>query len=431
MALGGGSFLTTNKILNGSYFNFISVTKANANLSDRGVATMPLELNWGATGVIEVTSGDFQKDCMKIFGYPYTADEMKGLRDLFLNIRTLYAYRLNGAGNKASNDYATAKYSGIRGNDIKIQIQANVDNPDNYDVVTYIDTTKVDAQTVSSASELVDNDYVVFDKEASLSITASTPLTGGTNSTVDGSAHSGYLTAIEPYGFNAMGVETSDATTKTLYASFVKRMREEVGSKFQLVLHNKPADYEGTVNVKNTCVEGDEKLVYWVTGIVAGTNVNKSALNKIYDGEFTVNATYTQKQLENAIQNGEFTLHQVNNDIRVLADINSMVTVTSEKGDVFKSNQTIRVCDQIANDIAVLFNTRYLGVVPNDNAGRTSLWADIVKHHQQLQTLRAIQDFAPDDVIVVEGDTKDSVLVTDTINVVNAMGKLYMNVYVA
>ena len=82
MALGGGTFLTQNKVLPGSYINFISVDKASASLSDRGVATMPLECNWGKDGaVFEVTNADFQKNSMKIFGYDYTADEMKGLID--------------------------------------------------------------------------------------------------------------------------------------------------------------------------------------------------------------------------------------------------------------------------------------------------------------------------------------------------------------
>lgn len=429
MALGGGTFLTQNKILAGTYVNFISVNKASANLSDRGVATMPLELNWGANGVIEVTQEDFQKESMKIFGYPYTADELKGLRDLFMNIRTLYVYRLNGAGVKASNVYATAKHAGTRGNDIMVAVQTNVDNAEMKDVLTYIDGVVVDTQTVANSSALKSNDYVDF-KESALAISAGTPLTGGTNSAVNGASHQAYLDAIESYTFNAMGVDVSDNTTKNLYVSYVKRMREDVGAKFQLVLHDKPADYEGVVNVKNTTTESDTALVYWVTGVVAGTNVNKSALNKKYDGEYTVNVAYTQKQLENAILAGEFTFHNVNGDVRVLADINSMVTTTSEKGDVFKSNQTIRVCDQIANDIAVLFNTRYLGVVPNDASGRVTLWNDIVKHHEQLQTIRAIQDFKPEDVVVQQGDAKDSVLVTDNISIVNAMAKLYMNVYV-
>jgi len=42
MALGGGTFLVQNKVLPGSYINFISAARASAVLSDRGVATMPL-----------------------------------------------------------------------------------------------------------------------------------------------------------------------------------------------------------------------------------------------------------------------------------------------------------------------------------------------------------------------------------------------------
>jgi hypothetical protein len=114
-----------------------------------------------------------------------------------------------------------------------------------------------------------------------------------------------------------------------------------------------------------------------------------------------------------------------------LSDINSLVNTTLEKGDIFKENQTIRVIDQIANDIAVLFNTKYLGVVPNDNAGRISFWADIVQHHEQLQLIRAIEGFNGDNVMVEQGDEKRSVVVHDLITVVNAMAQLYMTVTVA
>ncbi|MDE6111624.1 MAG: phage tail protein, partial [Eubacterium sp.] len=128
---------------------------------------------------------------------------------------------------------------------------------------------------------------------------------------------------------------------------------------------------------------------------------------------------------------GEFTLHRVGNDVRVLEDVNSLVTVSDNKGEIFKDNQTIRVIDQIANDIAVLFNTKYLGVVPNDAAGRISLWSDIVKHHEQLQDIRAIEEFSDEDVTVAQGNSKKSVVVNDAVTVVNAMAKLYMTVTVS
>ena len=72
MALGGGSFTTQNKVLPGTYVNFVSLAKASATLSDRGIAAMPLELDWGVEGeVFTVTNTDFQKNSMKFFGYPY------------------------------------------------------------------------------------------------------------------------------------------------------------------------------------------------------------------------------------------------------------------------------------------------------------------------------------------------------------------------
>jgi hypothetical protein len=434
MALGGGTFSTQNKVLPGSYINFVSLAKASATLSDRGIATMPLELDWGVEGeIFEVTNADFQKNSMKIFGYDYTHDKMKGLRDLFKNITTLYAYRLNGGGVKASNTYAMAKYAGQRGNDIKIIIQANVDNAELFDVKTLIGTTVVDTQTVADATALAANDYVTFN-ETALEATAGIPLTGGTNAEVDGTAHQNYLDKIEVYSFNTMGVVTTENTIKSLYEAFCKRMRDEVGAKFQVILYNKPSDYEGVINLKNKVTDegaNEASLVYWVTGISAGCAVNKSNLNKKYDGEFAIDVNYTQTELIKAVQAGEFTLHKVDSDVRVLEDINSMVTVSDTKGDIFKDNQTIRVIDQIANDIAVLFNTKYLGVVPNDEAGRISLWADVVKHHEQLQDIRAIEDFEEDDVIVEQGDTKKAVVVTDAVQVVNAMAKLYMTVTIS
>lgn len=124
-------------------------------------------------------------------------------------------------------------------------------------------------------------------------------------------------------------------------------------------------------------------------------------------------------------------LHSVNGTVRVLEDINTLVTLTAEKGEIFQSNQTVRVCDQIANDVAVLFNTRYVGIVPNDASGRATLWNDIVKLIQQLETLRAVEDFDPDTVSVDIGDRKGSVLLTiDGLNIVNAMSQLYMSVII-
>lgn len=431
MALGGGKFISQNKKLPGTYINFASVQSASSSVGERGVAAMALETDWGNDGeIIEVTSENFVKNSSKIFGYEYTNEKLKGLRDLFKNIKKAYFYRLN-SGNKASNDLATARCSGTRGNDLKIVIQSNIDNEDLFDVFTLLDTKEVDKQTVEKASELQDNDYVIFKKDITLEVTASTPLTGGTNAeNVTGEAHQNFLNKLESYQVNALGCVATDKTTTNLYVQYIKRLRDEQGIKLQAVLFNNAANYEGIVNVKNTTVEDNSALVYWVTGVIAGCEINKSNTNKTYDGEYTVNADYTQAELETSIDNGEFTLHKVGNEIRVLVDINSLVDTTSEKGEEFKSNQTIRVLDQIASDTASVFNSKYLGKIANNEAGRTSLWTDIVKLFRDYQTIQAIENFSDEDISVEIGNDKKSISVATHVQVISTMEKLYMTVVV-
>lgn len=435
MALGGGNFLTQNKVLPGSYINFISAARASSNLSERGIVTMPLELDWGPDNeVFEVTGEQVKKESLAIFGYEYKADQMKYIRELFRNAVSGYFYRLNGGGKKAASDYGTARHSGMRGNDLRIVVAANVDKESMFDVTTYLGNVKVDVQTGASLAELEDNEYIIWKKDAALEATAGMPFTGGENGTVTGTAHQDYLDKIEEYSFHTMGCPVEDDVTKELYISFTKRMRDDVGAKFQTVVFNKAADYEGIINLKNKVTDEGYPayaLVYWVAGASAGCAVNKSNTNKRYDGEFTVFTTYKQSQLEAAMKAGEFTFHKVGNDVRVLSDIDSLTTFTDDKNDDFSFNQVVRVLDQIGNDIATLFNTKYIGKIQNDAAGRVAFWNDIVTYNKQLETLRAIENFASEDVVVEKGNDKKSVVVSNAVTPVCAMEKLYMTVVVS
>lgn len=437
MALGGGTFLTQNKILPGAYINFVSVAKASATLSDRGIATIPLDMDWGPENqVVTVELADFLKNSQKIFGYAYTAEKLKPMREIFKHAKTVYFFRLNASGVKAENTFATAKYPGTRGNDLRTVITENEKSELEsklYDVATFLGTVQVDLQTgIKAMADLKPNDYVDWITSASISLTASLPLKNGTNGTVEDAAYQTYLDKMEAYNFNAMGCPSNKSTIAELFAAFCKRMRDDVGKKFQVVCFRNLADYEGVVSVKNTIVgqTDDPALIPWATGVVAGTAVNKSATNMDYDGEYSVDTDYTQTELENGIREGSFMFHQVDEKVVVLEDINSFISITDEKSSDFSSNQTIRVLDQIANDIAVLFGKKYIGKVPNDASGRVSLWNDIVKHHMELQNIRAIENFNPDNVTVVQGDTKKAVVVTDYVTPVNAMAQLYMTVYV-
>lgn len=84
-------------------------------------------------------------------------------------------------------------------------------------------------------------------------------LSDGTNGTTSGESHQKYLDKIESFAYNAMGVVVEDEVTKRLYVSFVKRLRDEMGIKFQLVLYNyKEADHMGVISVKNKVLDDGE-----------------------------------------------------------------------------------------------------------------------------------------------------------------------------
>lgn len=437
MALGGGTFVTQNKRLPGSYINVISKSRASAAMSDRGIAAMPLAMDWGVEGaVFTVTNGEFQKDSLKLFGYPYTAPELAPMRDFFMGIKTAHLYRLNG-GVKAENTYCVAKYSGKRGNALKTVVEANENSTEAaplFDVTTIIDDVTVDIQTgISKMADLKDNDYVTFKSTATLTLTAGTPLTGGTSAEVTNANYQSALDKLEPYSYNSLGCASTDPTVKSLFANFTRRMRDEVGAKFQCVLFRyNTADYEGVISVENGLVsdKNSPMAVYWLTGAEAGCAVNKDLTNHTYTGEFDLDVDYTQADLEAALAAGKLMFHRVGDEVRVLKDINTFTSFTDDKSEDLSLNQVMRVLDQDANDMATLFNDKYNGNVPNDAAGRISLWNDIVTYHMEYQKIRAIENFNSDDVKVEKGQKKTAVVVDLPIEPTAAMNTMYMTIQV-
>lgn len=345
--LGGGVFVTQNKVLPGSYINFVNASKATATVGERGTVAIALPLGKAPGTVIEITRSEFVRDCKTILGKEYDSADVVALREIFCNAVKVYIYDLGTE----------------------------------------------DAYTVSNA-----------------------------------------VAALEPYDFNVLCVYTAEEADINAYVTALKSWRDDMGKKCQIVVYAQDnPNHEGIINVVSTVSDegvAPYVLVAWVAGAEAGCEINESCTNKLYDGEYTIVCDKTQSQLEQCIKDGEIAFHLVYGDVRLLEDVNSLTETTVDKGEDFKANQTIRVIDQIANDIAKLFNTKYLGKIPNNKSGRVSLWGDIVAHHRQLEEIQAIENFDATLLTVEQGATKKAVVVNDVITVVNAMAQLYMTVVV-
>lgn len=438
MALGGGNFTAYNKPLAGAYINFISAKRAAAGSSTRGVAAMPLLLDWGPSGeIFEVTQDQFlsSTECPEIFGYVNTHANMKNIRELFKKAIKVYCYRLNGGGVKAENTFATAKYAGIRGNDIKTVIAVNVDDVTKFDVKTLIDDAVFEIQTVAAATALVSNAYLDFKAGATLAANAGLALTGGTNvTTITGEIFSTFLEKLEQYSFNTLGCPSTDVTVHSLFDNYTRRLRDEMGVKFQTVRPKSATavDYEGVIQIGNTVTDAGATgydLVFYTTGDQAACAITETTLNSAYTGEYTINTDYTQAGLAAQTDAGIYTYHRNGSDICVLEDINSFTSFVEGKEKDFSENQVIRVLDQVAIDVgSLIFNSKYLGKIDGDKDGQISLWNDIVKQHESMG--KAIKNFEPTDIVVTGNAGGDQVYVSDAITPNKAMRQLYMTVVV-
>jgi len=440
MGAGGGTFTAMNKILPGAYINFVSHPRAMATVGVRGTVTGLLNPSWGPQGeIVTVEAADFQTNALRTLGYSFTAPEMQLFRELFRGARTLKYYRPTGGTAATATVGAltvTALYPGTRGNDLKIIVEADVDEAGAFFVATLIKDGEayvtVDEQRVRNISELAPNAFVRFTGTTIPGETAGTSLSGGTNVTSTGSAHSQFLGLAEKESFTTVFYTGSDSVTKGLYAAFTRRLRDDEGYKVTCVLHNYPqADHEGIISVKNEVGGANPAaLVYWAAGAQAGCEINQSLKNSFYTGELEVKAAFSNRELENAIQEGAFTLFGERGAIRVLADINSFTSVSPHKNNDFSQNQVIRVLDEIGNSTARLFNDLYLGRVQNSAMGRTLLRGDFISYYQQLQAMEAIENFDPDDITIGPGQEKGDVTAESFVQPLAAMQKLYLTVRV-
>lgn len=437
MAFGGGTWTAQNKILPGTYINTVSTMTYNANYGERGRVACPIMLDWGnETGVFSVTVDDFMRDSHEIFGYEATAAEMVDVREIFKHATRAYFYRLNGGGTKASNNYATAKYSGPYGNKISIKIEASSETEGAFIVSTLVNNVVEDEQTVSAVSALVSNVWVDW-KTFELAATASKPLTGGANAaSITGDKHLAALAAFEAYRFDVFVCPVADETVIALYTAYTKRLAESLGVKFQLVTYTTAAgaDNEYITEVHNTCSDDARTyaLVYWVAGAEAGCALNTSCTGMIYDGEHTINTNYTQSQLEVLSQSGKFVFHRTDDVVRVLRDINSLVTYTKDKGEAFSQNQTMRVLNYLASADGSLFNENYIGVYLNTQTARSKLRSDLVAIRTYLASIGAIGPYDTG-AMTVEASTVDvhGVVMNDTITIAETMERLYITEIIA
>ncbi len=249
------------------------------------------------------------------------------------------------------------------------------------------------------------------------------------------------LAALKTVQFNTLCYPYDDTTpetveaNKTAIATWIAAMRDDEGVKCQAVLANYDGDSEGIINVVQGIKLSDgtsltaAQVTAWVAGATAGASITTSNTGMRYEGAVDVVDRMTRSEMESAVEDGEliFKVDSAQN-VTVVYDINSLTSITVEKGKMFTKNRVIRTIDNIANDITSIFESNYVGKVNNNEDGRALLKGALTDYFATLQNMEAIQNFETDDVEVTAGNDSDAVVVTANIQPVDSVEKIYITV---
>lgn len=437
-----GTWTSQNKVRPGVYVNTQGEGQRVGTLGDRGVVAFPATLPWGKEdGVITLDAESYFRNALSLVGYRAGDPRIRHITSAMNHARKVLVYRVNGEGSQKAKATiggltATAKYGGVRGNDLTVVVQANIDSLDEFDVSTYLEGDEVDLQTVEQVSELQNNNFVEFSGEGPLEETAGKRLEGGADGEMNNGMYSKAFDALEAEEWHVMGVPTEEEDIKELAAAFIERLRNS-GQKAQVVLHDYDGDNEGVINLRNSIVLADDEkvpaihLLWEIAAMEAAAAINESLTYTVIPNAVDVHPKLTNDETVRALRNGELVLTARNGRVVIEQDINSLTSFTPTKPQMFSKNRVIRVLDGINNDFVRIFGDHYIGKVNNDADGRNLFKAEIIGYMENLQDIGAIQNFnSQTDVIVEPGEQVDGVYAEVYIQPVDSLEKFYFNIYV-
>ncbi|SFC63449.1 phage tail sheath family protein [Clostridium uliginosum] len=436
--MAGGIWEKQNKVRAGAYVNFKSKHNEEDVVNERGVVGLPISLPFGPEKKIIQINND--TDLLKIIGIEKDEKCIVMLKEALKKAKIVLLYRLN-EGVKASKTLGgltiSAKWSGSKGNDIRIVIQTNINDQTAFDVSTFLGNTKVDIQKVNNIDELADNIFVEFKGTGVLQLSSGIKLEGGEDKGVTGKDYSDFLKELELYHFNTFAIPFDDLNTKLVVKEFVRRLREDEGRKIQAILPNfGEADYEGIISVrngvyiKNNIHISNVEATAYIAALTASASYATSNTYALYEGAINVDTRYSDSEIKEIITNGEIIFINNNQKILIEQDVNTLKTFTDDKKSDFRKNRVIRALDGINNRIKSKWEETYIGKTSNNEDGRNLFKKDVLNILETLQAEGALENVSVEDIEVFNGNSKDAVVVNVNAQPVDSMEKIYMTVFI-
>ena len=264
------------------------------------------------------------------------------------------------------------------------------------------------------------------------------------------------LTVAEAMKFDYLVVPGATTEEATAAAAAIKGMRDNLAKKVKAVLPNTPSNSEGIINfatdgivVNGTTYEAKDFCAR-IVGILAGTPLTGSVTFTVVP-EVTDVPRMSQTNAGALIDAGKLILFHDGEKVKIARGVNSLTTVTADKGEQFKKIKIVDILDLVHDDIKRTAEDNFIGRVSNSYANKCLLVNAINAYFSALENdgllergsnkasidieaqrayLKSIgQDVdAMDDDEIKAANTHDKVFLAATVKPIDAMEEITFNV---
>lgn len=273
------------------------------------------------------------------------------------------------------------------------------------------------------------------------------------------------LNAIESIKFQYLVVPTVETDKKTQdVVSWVKAMRERKEKKIKAILPKIKADTEGVINYttekniqKETLINEDgtktvletiytaEQYCSRIAGLIAGTPLSMSCtsapLPELADCSHL-------EDINTPVENGEFIVFFDGEKVKTVRAVNSLTTLTREKGSSFQKIKIVEVMDMINDDIKKEIEDNYIGKYNNSYDNKCILLTTLKQYFENLRKTGVISSYEVDidiekqreylgmdsselsDEEIKKAETGSKVFLSGKIKILDAIEDIYFPVYI-
>ena len=429
------------KIRPGAYFNVQAKGSGATPGAVDGVVAILLKAKMGPLEEAVVLSSE--DDYVKVFGDGGTTDAIR--EAIYGGASKIIAVRLGTGGTAASVELtaATGKLvvtaKTVGNESYSVTVRAKLTDSSKKEIIFYRGTTQMAIFEFAATGDEVAAAIAACASSKYFTVAASTSpagsgvitnvsqtaLTGGVDPTVANAQYSSGLTALEPYYFNVLAIDTEDASVQALVQAYLARiyLHGSFGitvfapaSGLTKAQRNSAAaafNGENVIYVANPDVGttyGDlygYQVAAYIAGLVAAKPSNESIMHSVISHYTSLDDRYTPSEIETAEASGCLVL-DVNGSDQVWIDnsITTLVTPDTDQDEGWKKIRRTKTRyellyrgNQAADALA--------GKVDNDNNGRMTIMSAIQRVGDAMIGEGKLNACAvtPTTKVITDGDT--------------------------